>query len=112
MAGPKVFVASSTKDVRLAIAVQSNLPSCEVTLWDRRSYYGIENFLDSLMRSVQEADFGVFVFSPSDIIVRDGVKYGAVRDNVILELGAFVAKHGKDRTYIIKPKHTHTPAKI
>jgi len=100
---PRVFVASSGEAVRLAEAIQQNLRGADVTLWTQAFRVG-RNVIDELTSNLERSDFGVFVFAPNDVAVIRGVKQQAVRDNVVLELGMFMGRLGKERSFIIRPK--------
>jgi hypothetical protein len=101
---PKVFVASSSEAERLAQAVQQNLKEAEVTVWTQDAFRIGHTIIDELNRNLQKSDFGVFIFSPHDVVVIREREQKAVRDNVVLELGMFIGRLGKERSFIIQPK--------
>ncbi|HEU0209536.1 MAG TPA: nucleotide-binding protein [Candidatus Udaeobacter sp.] len=104
-ARPRVFVASSKEAERLALAVQQNLDeAAEVTTWAQDVFQLGQNTIDELMRALRASDFGVFVFSPDDDLKIRGKAQKTVRDNVILELGMFIGRLGKEKSFIIKPR--------
>jgi len=104
---PKVFIASSQEAERIALAVQQNLEThAEVTLWTQDAFRLGQNIIDELIHNLQRSQFGIFVFSPDDKITIRGKEQKTVRDNVILELGLFIGRLGKDRSFVIKPQHT------
>lgn len=101
---PRVFVASSGEAERLAQAIQQNLKGAEVTLWTQDAFRIGQNIIDELSRNLQRSDFGVFIFAPDDIVMIRGQKQQTVRDNVVLELGMFIGRLGKERCFVIRPK--------
>jgi hypothetical protein len=102
---PRLFVASSKEAERLALAVQQNLEEyAEVTTWAQDVFRLGQNVIDELIRALRASEFGVFVFSPDDKITIRGRAQETVRDNVILELGMFIGRLGKERSFIIKPR--------
>ncbi len=101
---PRVFVASSREAVRLAEGIQQNLKGAEVTLWTQDAFRVGETIIDELNRNLKRSDFGVFVFAPDDIVMIRGQKQRTVRDNVVLELGMFIGRLGKERSFIVQPK--------
>jgi hypothetical protein len=101
---PRVFVASSGEATRLAEAIQQNLKGADVTLWTQDAFRIGQTIIDELNRNLERSDFGVFVFSADDISVIRGKKEVAVRDNVVFELGMFIGRLGKERSFIIRPK--------
>lgn len=101
---PRVFVASSGEAERLAQAIQQNLKGVEVTVWTQDAFRIGHTIIDELNRNLQGADFGIFVFAPDDMVTIHGRKQQAVRDNVLLELGMFIGRLGKERSFIVRPK--------
>jgi len=71
-----------------------------VTGYFNLSRYTIESLLDAL----EETDFGVFVFAPDDITKIQGKDYQTVRDNVVFELGLFIGRLGRERSFIVIPR--------
>jgi len=113
---PKLFVASSREAKDLADAVQQNLEThAFVTVWDQDAIHIGETVIDGLMRNCEESKFGVFVISPDDKATIRGQQLDVVRDNVILELGMFIGRLGKERSFIIRPDGTaelHLPSDL
>src|ERR1700749_832885 len=101
---PRVFVASSGEAERLAQAIQQNLKGAEVTVWTQDAFRIGHNIIDELGRNLQRSDFGVFIFAPDDIVKIREQEQQTVRDNVLLELGMFIGRLGKERCFIIRPK--------
>lgn len=101
---PKLFVGSSVEGLGVAYAVQQNLKyQAEVTVWDQGIFRLSDTALDSLIQLLDRVDFGVFVFTPDDIVNIRGEENRAIRDNVLFELGLFVGRFGKGRAIIIMP---------
>jgi predicted nucleotide-binding protein len=104
-AKPKVFVGSSVESIKVAYAIQENLENdAEVTVWRQGLFELSKPAVDSLMRALDRSDFAIFVFAPNDALKLRQKKYTAVRDNVIFELGLFIGKLGRSRTFIVLPK--------
>lgn len=102
---PALFIASSSENLDLAAAMQESLEHvAEVTVWNqdvfKLSRYNIESLVDAL----EASDFGVFIFTPQDVVNIRGVEKLAVRDNVLFELGLFIGKLGRDRCFIVLPR--------
>ena len=102
---PSLFVGSSSESLDVAFAVQKNLDAdAEVTVWNQGIFELSKFSLESLDEALDNTDFGVFVFSPDDITrVRD-IEFQTVRDNVVFELGLFIGRLGRRKSFLIMPR--------
>lgn len=104
---PKLFIGSTVENLDIAYAVQENLEHrAEVTVWTQGVFELSKYTIESLIDILDEVDFGLFVFCPDDITKLRGQNFSTVRDNVIFELGMFVGRLGRERSYIIIPRGT------
>ena len=102
---PRVFVGSSSEQVDTAYEIQRNLErACEATVWDQGVFQLTSNTLDDLMAVLDRTDFGIFVFGRDDLTTIRNMEYQSTRDNVVFELGLFVGKLGKARTFFVMPR--------
>ncbi|AUZ48050.1 nucleotide-binding protein [Pseudomonas orientalis] len=104
---PKIFIGSSREGLDIANAIHSNLTrDAECTVWANGVFQISGSTIYSLIKTLRESDFGVFVFSPDDLSVMRGNENPIVRDNVIFELGLFVGRLGIERCFFITPDVT------
>jgi hypothetical protein len=114
---PRLFVGSSSENLEIAYAVQENLEQvAEVTVWTQGVFSPSKYNLESLVDALFKTDFGVFIFAPDDITTTRGQDRQTVRDNVIFELGMFVGRLGRERSFILMPKsaqaNLHLPSDL
>ena len=85
-------------------AVQQELDrDFDVTIWDQGAFRPTYDAIDSLRVELDSSDAGVFVLTPDDLTESRGRSSPTARDNVILELGMFIGRLGRDRTFVLAP---------
>ena len=100
---PKVFLGSSSEGKKFALALQAHLQSdAEVTNWDQGVFVLGLTFIENLMNALVRFDFAVLVLTPDDILESRSKSSSSPRDNVIFELGLFMGKLGRERTFILQ----------
>lgn len=104
---PRLFIGSSKESLSISYATQQNLcADAEITVWTQGVFQPSKTNLESLLKHLSSCDFGIFIFSPDDILfIREEINQ-AVRDNVIFELGLFVGHIGKDRCFVLIPDNS------
>lgn len=102
---PRMFIASSVDHLSLAYAAQEGLEhDVEPTVWNQGVFTLSRSTMSTLLDVVEESDFGLFVFAPSDVTAIKNAEKQTVRDNVVFELGLFIGRLGPDRCFIITPR--------
>jgi predicted nucleotide-binding protein len=102
---PHVFIGSSSEQLDVAHAVQLNLERhCDCTVWDQRAFALSSTILDDLLARLDQCDFGIFVFGPDDLVTIRDRQFATTRDNVVFELGLFIGRLGRERTFVVMPR--------
>lgn len=99
---PRIFIGSASESLDTARMIEHRLHSmAEIVMWDAMMIGIGEITIDALIDIVDTVDFAIIVFSNHDKVMSRSNYFEAPRDNVIFELGLFMSKLGKNRTYII-----------
>jgi hypothetical protein len=102
MSKPTVFIGSSLGGLDVARALQMNLDDeANVLIWNDQAFALGEYSLDSLLRSLDKVDFAVLVLTSDDLVSRPDSSRTSPRENVIFELGLFMGRLGRSRTFIV-----------
>jgi len=99
---PSLFIGSSSEGLEVARAIEDNLhKDVEVTVWNEGVFGLNQGSLESLVGALERFDFAILVITPDDVTIsRDETKQ-APRDNVMFELGLFMGRLGRNRTYAL-----------
>jgi hypothetical protein len=102
MPKPSVFVGSSTDGLDVAYAVRDQLDrEAEITLWNEGIFTLSHSFLESLVNALDHFDFAILILTPDELLVSRDSSLLAPRDNLIFELGLFMGRLGRGRTFVI-----------
>ncbi|GAG95588.1 unnamed protein product, partial [marine sediment metagenome] len=109
---PKVFIGSSSEALNIAKALELNLTAdCQTYLWTCGIFSLSQSALEDLESKAKEYEYAVLVLAPDDDIKSRGEISFAPRDNVLFELGLFVGRLGRKRTFIVcDPKTVKIPS--
>lgn len=105
---PVLFIGSSVEGLSFAQEIQLGLKHDKIRVrpWSMPGVFGPGGVaVDVLIEEVHRSDFAAFVFAPDDQIFSRGKESEAPRDNVIFELGLFMGKLERNRSFIIKEQH-------
>ncbi len=109
MSNPRVFVGSSSEALSIAQAIQMLLaPVAKIRLWNQGIFGLGRNVLESLIEAVDNSDFAIFILRGDDSVTSRGTSSLATRDNVLFELGLFMGRLGRSRTFMVYDSH-HPP---
>jgi len=101
---PLLFLGCSTESLEIAQEIQLGLKhvNVEAVVWTDGVFGPSGVAIDALLNTVNESDFAVFVFSPDDKVISRDNEYNAPRDNTVFDLGLFMGKLERSRTFIVK----------
>ena len=106
-ARPRVFFICSAEALEIAECIREGLDHEDATIeiWSDEQIFPAGSYpIEALERAVDDADFGIAIAQPDDLI-RSRDRQGAVpRDNVIFELGFFLSRLGRKRTLLLAPR--------
>jgi CRP/FNR family transcriptional regulator, cyclic AMP receptor protein len=106
----RVFVISSEEALEIARTIQNTFDHdpFKVIVWTdgvfRASWYPIE----SLERELDQSDFAIAIAQPDDMTQSRSDTLPTPRDNVIFELGLFIGRIGRHRSFLIEPRGEET----
>jgi len=102
---PSLFVGSSSEGLEVARAIQVQLADvADVELWNEDVFSLGYGTLEALVQALSRFDFAVLVLTPDDLTISRGVQQGSARDNVLIELGLFIGRLGRERTFLLCSK--------
>jgi CRP/FNR family cyclic AMP-dependent transcriptional regulator len=105
-ARPRVFFISSKESLPIAKALRHglNYTDADSIIWSDDDIFPPGDYpLEVLEREVDQADFGVAIAHPDDIVRSRKLESAVPRDNVIFELGFFMSRLGRKRTFLLLP---------
>jgi predicted nucleotide-binding protein len=108
---PKIFVGCSSEGLSAARAIQYALRDYQVVPWPDDRRLG-EATIEHLERVLDSYNFGVFVFTADDTRISRGRRDSVGRDNVVLELGMFIARWGRERALIVAEADVVLPTDV
>lgn len=115
MSKPTIFIGSSTEGESIAYAIQENLENiADVYVWTQGVFELGSSYIESLIKELDKADFAVLVLTEDDITISRSQQTVSPRDNVLFELGLFMGRLGKDRSFFVfdKTKNIKIPSDL
>jgi hypothetical protein len=111
---PRVFIGSSTEGLRVAESLNLRLSEdCETVMWNAGAFQISDTYIESLEKSLADKEFAVLVVTPDDLREMRGEKGSIPRDNVIFELGLFMGRLGRQRTFVVcDPRIVELPSDL
>jgi hypothetical protein len=98
---PRIFIGSSSEALPIAGAINAYFDRIGRTrLWNQGVFGLGRGNLENLVATAESVDFAILVLTGEDTVHSRGVDQPSPRDNVLFELGLFMGKLGRDRTFI------------
>ena len=101
-----VFIISSAEAIDIARAVQDafEYDPYTVTVWTDGVFRASQYAVESLERALDQADFAIAIAQPDDVTESREQSRPTPRDNVIFELGFFMGRLGRQRSFLLEPR--------
>lgn len=101
----EVFIISSAEALPVARAIQEALAHdpFKVTLWTDGVFRASQYSIESLVQKLDTSDFAVAIAQPDDLTQTRGEAQPTPRDNVLFELGLFIGRLGRLRSFLLEP---------
>lgn len=105
MRKPSVFIGSSSEGESIAYAIQENLEAiAEPYVWTQGVFELGDSYIESLIKELDKADFAILVLTEDDVTISGGKENVSPRDNVLFELGLFIGRLGRNRSFFVYDK--------
>ncbi len=111
----QTFIGSSSEGLKVANGIKANLAQqTDCRIWTEGIFLPGRTYIETLEKVLDEMDYAILVATPDDSLTKREVENFSMRDNVLLELGLFMAKLGRRRTYLVSPRDTpiHIPSDL
>ncbi|WP_313915917.1 TIR domain-containing protein [Tahibacter sp.] len=102
----KVFLISSVEAIPIADLIVQHFehdPFLTVA-WQHGVFKASNYTLDDLERQLDDSDFAIAIAHGDDIVITRDREWPTVRDNVMFELGLFMGRLGRARTFLLEPR--------
>lgn len=107
---PTLFIGSSNEGRQVAEAIHDRLQyDAEITPWTAAIKLSTAT-LESLIDELDRFDFSILVLTGDDLTESRGALLKSPRDNVVFELGLFMGRLNRTRTFIVQD--SSSPLKI
>ncbi len=104
----RVFMICSAEALPIAKSIRVGLShDADIEIWSDDMIFRAGGYpIEALEEQVNIADFGIALCEPDDLVTARGKTSAVPRDNVIFELGFFMARLGRHRTLLLVPQRT------
>lgn len=101
----RVFIISSVEALAVARAVQESFSHdlFSITLWTDGVFKASQYSVESLAHQLDISDFAVAIAQADDLVRTREALRPTPRDNVLFELGMFIGRLGRHRSFLLEP---------
>jgi predicted nucleotide-binding protein len=103
---PRVFMICASESIPIAQSIRIGLEHvAQVVIWSDENIFPPGSYaIEALESEVNQADFGIALAEPDDLVLSRHRTSKTPRDNVIFELGFFMSRLGRSRTLLLVPR--------
>lgn len=113
---PTIFIGSSNESLPVANAVKDILSTfADVKIWNQGVFLLSKTAINDLIEASHTHDYAIFILACDDVALVRGKIQNITRDNVLFELGMFIATIGLERTFLLvssKSPDVHIPSDL
>ncbi|MVT11398.1 nucleotide-binding protein [Chitinophaga tropicalis] len=103
---PFIFIGCSSEGLELAKNIQFQLQNIARTkIWNQGVFPLGESILEGLIQASDDFDYAILILSADDESISRNVRQPVSRDNVLFELGLFMGKLGRKKTFAVYDAH-------
>lgn len=110
----RIFIISSAEALEIARTIQAAFEHdpFTVVVWTDGVFRASQYAIESLEAELDRSDFALAVVQPDDLTESRGQPFLTPRDNVIFELGFFMGRLGRHRTFLVEPRSDGDEVKL
>jgi hypothetical protein len=111
---PHIFIGSSSEGLSAAQVLKARLSSwADCDIWKDPGVFELnKGYLENLLDRLNLYEYGIMVATGDDATKSRGETKMAPRDNVVFELGLFMGRLGRDRTFFVFEKDSKLPTDL
>ncbi|HEV2805737.1 MAG TPA: TIR domain-containing protein [Chthoniobacterales bacterium] len=111
---PHLFIGSSKEGLFAAQALKSKLSAwADCDIWNEPGVFELnKGYLENLLDRLNLYEYGIMVATGDDATKSRGETKMVPRDNVVFELGLFMGRLGRDRTFFVFEKGSKLPSDL
>lgn len=105
----RVFIICTVEALPIARAIENHFQhdSVFIKIWTEGVFRASSYPIESLEAQLDQSDFAIAIAQPDDVTQSRGVTANTPRDNIMLELGMFIGRLSRHRTFLLEPMHEH-----